>query len=403
MGKNILYITTKFPSVTHTFIYREIEVLSRAGYSIKAVSMGRPDKSAISREALAFYESTLYLDQISLFKKIFSHLHVFTTKPLEFLKLLVLALREKEVKNLKDKIRILYHFIEAGFLYSHLKAQGLDHIHAHFLAGPTSIALFLSRYLKIPFSFTMHASLIFIDPIMLKTKLLSCKRGITISNYNKKYLAAKYGKEVAHKIDIIHCAIDLQNFQPNNKGKVSPPIVLAVGQLAERKGFRYLLKACQILMQKRLSFQCIIVGDGEEMAQLSKMRESYKITKVVSLLGRQPQERVRDLLDDASIFVLPSIVTEAGGREGIPVALMEAMAMKLPVVSTKTVGIPELIKNGQEGLLVNERNPEQLASAIAFLLKNKEVASEYGERGREKIKKYFNLSYIPKLFHTIFN
>jgi len=248
----------------------------------------------------------------------------------------------------------------------------------------------------------MHASLIFIDPIMLKTKLLFCKRAVTISEYNKKYLVAKYGKEFSGKIDVIHCGIDLQAFEPKNEQKPFPPVILAVGQLVERKGFRYLLKACQILKQRGIIFSCNIVGDGEEMDLLREKIEEYGIDKLVNLLGREPQERVRKLLQEASIFTLPSIVTDFGGREGIPVALMEAMAMKLPVVSTRTVGIPELIENGKEGILVEERNAEELSSALEFLLKNPQTRNQMGIRGRNKVSKDFNLDHIPRAFKPIF-
>lgn len=402
MSKRILYIITRFPSVSHTFIYREIEVLYRAGYKINTVSMGRPHKNTISHEALKLYESTVYLDQIGLTKKLFAQLLILTSKPCEYFRSLFLALREKEVKNLRDRVRMLYHFFEAGFLYIRFKDKRLNHIHAHFLAGPTSIALFLSRYLKIPFSFTMHGSLIYLDPIMLKTKLQMSNKAVTISEYNKKYLISKYGKDLTKKIYVIHCGIDLQAFKPGDEKKSSPPVILAVGRLIEIKGFRYLLEAFRILRDKEKNFKGYIVGDGEEMNVLREKVKEYGIDRMVYLLGKQPQERVRELLQEASIFTLPSIVTNSGGREGIPVSLMEAMAMQLPVVSTKTVGIPELIENGKEGILVEQRNAEELSSALEFLLKDPEAGKQMGIRGRNKIYRDFNLEHIPHAFKPIF-
>jgi glycosyltransferase involved in cell wall biosynthesis len=230
-----------------------------------------------------------------------------------------------------------------------------------------------------------------------------CKKAVTISDYNKKYLLSKYGEKFASKIDVIHCGISLQTFQPVETEKTMLPVILAVGQLLERKGMRYLVDACRLLKRKGMEFRCHIVGDGKELKLLTEMIVEYELTEFVILLGRQPQECVKKLLQEASIFVLPSIVTEFGGREGIPVALMEAMAMQLPVVSTKTVGIPELIENGKEGLLVEQKNPEELASALEFLLKSSEVRIEMGRRGREKVTQQFNIDHVPALFQDIFN
>ncbi len=407
MIKKILYITTSLPSITLTFVYREVQVLRDAGYDIITVSMNRPNIAQISAEAIPIYQDTFYLDQVSLLKKILSQVKILLLKPFTMIRLLWVAISEKEIKSLRDILRVIYHFLEAGYLFTLLKDDSIDHIHSHFLTGPTTIAFFLSKYLDVPFSFTMHASLIFIDPIMLRTKLINCKKAVTISRYNKHYLLVKYGHALEEKIIVIHCAIDLQSFRLQQKGKYHPPIILSIGQITERKGFRYLLEACAILKNKGVNFRCCIVGDviisdGEQQVLEQKMK-SLELSEVVSFLGRQPQEKIKDYLQDASIFTLPSIITDSGMREGIPVVLMEAMAMKLPVVSTKTVGIPELIENGKEGLLVEEKNQVDLANALEYLLNNEDKRKLMGYQGRKKVEHEFNLSNVPDHFMTIFN
>ena len=169
------------------------------------------------------------------------------------------------------------------------------------------------------------------------------------------------------------------------------------------KGFAYFLEACSILKKNGLDFQCHIVGDGEESEVLLKKSASLNVQDVVSFLGQQSQDRVRTLLENASIFVLPSIITDDGTREGIPVALMEAMAMELPVVTTKTVGIPELVQNKSQGLLVPQKNAVELASALEFLLKNPDSREEMGRQGRMKVVKEFNITHIPHHFRGIFS
>ena len=400
--KRILYIDIKFPLLTGTFVYREIEALRDAGYEITTVSMVTPIKSHVSAEALYFLDTTIYLDQVILLKKIYAQLIICFKDIPTWIRLFLIAIREKEIKKFKDRLRILYHFIQTGYLYLKLKNRSFDHIHAPFLTGSATMAFFLSQYLKIPFTFTMHASNIYVDPIMLATKLNYCKKAITISAYNKDFLLHKYGDHLNDKIHIIHCGVNVKEFRPaHNNKKAMPPIILSVGQLTGRKGFIYLLKACSLLKKKHLLFNCFIVGDGEDKELLIKHSESLGVRDVVNFMGRQPQEDVKKLLEDASVFTLPSIVTNEGGCEGIPVALMEAMAMELSVVSTRTVGIPELIEHNKEGLLVEQKNPEDLAHALEILLLNKELRSEMGRAARRKIKREFNIANTPIQFKEL--
>lgn len=401
--KNLLYITTTLPALSMTFVYREIEVLRKAGYSIITVSRKKPLKTEISPEALPVYKTTLYLDRISFFAKLCAQWQILLAKPRTWFSLLSLILREKEFKTPSDLPRSLYHFLEAGYLYKRLLNYDISHIHAHILNAPTSVALFLSRYLEIPFSFTMHGSQIYVYPLMLRTKLNLCKEAVTTSEYNRQFLTEKYGNRFAHKIHVIHCGLDPHVFKPKRKTKISPPIILSVGRLVSVKGFAYLLEACSILKKDGMVFQCHIVGDGEESEVLLKKSASLNVQDVVSFLGKQSQDRVRKLLENASIFVLPSIITDDGTREGIPVALMEAMAMELPVVTTKTVGMPELVQNKSEGLLVPQKNAVELALAIGFLLNNRGVRKKMGRRGRMKVIKEFNITHIPHDFRCIFS
>jgi len=372
--KHILYIDIKFPLLTGTFVYREIEALRDAGYEITTASMVTPIKSHVSSEALHFLDTTIYLDQTILLKKIYAQLIICFKDFPTWIRLFLTAIREKEIKKFKDRFRILYHFIQSGYLYLKVKNRSFDHIHSPFLTGSATVAFFLSQYLKIPFTFTMHASNIYVDPIMLSTKLRYCKKGISISAYNKDFLLHKYGGHLKDK---------------------------SVGQLTERKGFIYLLKACSLLKKKHLIFHCLIVGDGEDKELLIKHSESLGVRDVVTFMGRKPQEEVKKLLEDASVFTLPSIVTDKGGREGIPVALMEAMAMELPVVSTRTVGIPELIEHNKEGLLVEQKNPEDLAHALEILLFNKELRFKIGRAARRKIIREFNIANTPIQFKEL--
>ena len=400
--KRLLFIDIKFPLLTGTFVYREVESLKRAGYDITTVSIATPDPDHISKEAAHFLKTTIYLDRKGLLKKLWIQLPFLFKNFSAWINSFKTAIREPEIRGFSDRLRLIYHLILAGYLLSILKNRTFDHIHAPFLTSCTTIAYFVSQFLKIPFSFTMHASNIYINPIMLGTKMNSCKKCITISKYNKKYLIEKYGRHLDKKIHIIHCGIDTEEFQASNEKKDTPPMILAVGQLTERKGFFYLLRAAALLRKKKIEFTCNIIGDGEEREKLITETSRLHIEDKVHFLGRLPQETVKKYLNRASIFVLPSIITSSGGREGIPVALMEAMSMQLPVISTKTVGIPELIENGHEGFLVAEKNPIDLAEALERLLTDLELRSKFGINARWKVIKEFNIANNSLLFKSIF-
>ncbi len=401
--KKILYVTAGLPGLTYTFIDREIRILAAAGYDIRAVSRETPPKGDVSDENRKYYNNILYLDRAGTLKLLLTQLRVLLCRPMNWFKNIGLIVSEKEIKKPRDRMRLLKHFLEAGYAYTQLKKQGISHIHAHFLTAPTSIALFLSRYLEVPYSFTMHASNIFMDPLMLRTKMSLCKKAVTISEYNKSFLLNKYGDCFTDKIHVIHCGIDPDLFTPLRAEKSGRPVVLSVGRVVAMKGFHYLLDACKRLKDRGILFSCIIVGDGEEKDALLRKSAALGIEDVVNFLGAQKQERVMQLLREASVFVLPSIVADDGKRDGIPVSLMEAMAMELPAVSTRLVGIPELIEHMKEGLLVEQKSADELASAIEFLLKDVDAGKEMGRQARLKVMRAFNIHHVPEQFHDIFN
>lgn len=400
--KKILYIASSLPALSATFIDSEIRVLAAAGYEIRTVSRGSPIKGEVSDETVEYYKNTLWLDQVSIITQIFAQFYVMLIRPVDWYRIISLIFAEKEIRNIHDRLRLLKHFCEACYVYSQLIGEPISHIHAHFLNAPTSIALYLSILLNIPYSFTLHGSNIFLDPLMLETKLKLCQKAVSISEFNKKYLMEKYGDGFRDKIHIIHCGIDTELFKPEPRHTDGTPIVLSVGRLTEIKGFCYLLDACRILKDRKVAFNCLIVGDGEDKDMLLRRSAELGLGDIVKFLGSQLHDNVLKLLQEATIFVLPSIVTDEGGREGIPVALMEAMAMELPVISTRTAGIPELINDKKEGILVEHSNATELASAIEFFINDAGAREAIGKQARIKVLHEFNINSVPSQFENIF-
>ena len=198
--------------------------------------------------------------------------------------------------------------------------------------------------------------------------------------------------------------IDYNEFKPlKNKPENTIPQILSVGRLVEKKGFQYLIKALNVLANRGLSFKCDIIGDGPLFGKINKQIKQYNLQGKVNLSGAVDSEKVKEYLSKADLFVLPCIKTSNGDMDGIPVALMEAMAFEVPVISTNISGIPELIINGYNGVIVEEKNHVELADAIQSLLLNKDLREKYGKNGRIHIINEFDLYANVNRLISLFN
>jgi glycosyltransferase involved in cell wall biosynthesis len=238
---------------------------------------------------------------------------------------------------------------------------------------------------------------------MLEEKIRQASFVVTISEHNRQFLASLYQDLVTQKIFVIHCGIDPEVFQVQpSKQSNHPFTIICVARLEVEKGHRYLIETCGQLRDQHVNFRCLLIGDGRKRSEIEAQIRQLNLTEHITLLGFQPRDRVLQLLAEADVMVLPSIVTERGGKEGIPVALMEALAMGLPVISTATSGIPELIEDGTTGLLVPERDAEALTRAVVKLFRTRDFGQQLGAKGRIKVVKEFNLSASAANLYKLF-
>ena len=354
--------------------------------------MNTPSDQEVSADARRFVTDTEYLDSIGFGRKLAGFLVHSLRHPMRGLRCVWVVVTARPMQGLRDYSRLIYHLIEAGYLARAYPRESIEHIHAHFINGPTSIAMFLSLMLDRPYSFTMHASMIWLDPIAFRNKLETCKFCASISEYNKRYVVDTYGSQFADKIKIVHCGIDpeIESLSPasnNSGGKVR---LLGLGQLNPRKGFHILVEALALLAERQSQLECTIVGGGEQYDELERAIAKHQLQDVVRLAGAVPHEEVREFISSCDLFVLPCVVSDDGWRDGIPVALMEAMFHRRPVISTDILGLPELIENGDSGILVPSNDAAALSAAIVALADDAEARRRMGERGREKVLNAFN-------------
>jgi glycosyltransferase involved in cell wall biosynthesis len=270
-----------------------------------------------------------------------------------------------------------------------IRAFDPDIIHAHWGTYPSTAAWTLAKMLNKPFGFTCHAHDIFIDDQLLKEKIEGAAVPVTISNYNVDWLTRHATPLARERLEVVHCGVDLSALPFRRDGR-EPGLIVAVGRLDPIKGFDVLIGALAELHKSGRAFRCRVIGEGAERPALEAMIARDGLGAHVELAGARPQAEVRAALYAAHVFALPSVVAADGNRDGIPVALMEAMAAGAPSVSTFVSGIPELIEPDRCGLLVPPGNVAALADALARLLDDPTLCDALAAEARRKVEREFD-------------
>jgi glycosyltransferase involved in cell wall biosynthesis len=351
--------------------------------------------------------STWLIDNVPKFSG--SHALLFKKQPFAYLKVFLecLVMSFQYRKGFFEWPREVFfkEFLQAGYIANAAMESGqIQYLHAHFCHGSTTIAMFASRMSGIPYSFTAHAKDIYLQELnpgnLLQRKMRRAEFLVTCTGANEEHLqrlAPKGTKiyKIYHGLDTNLFANSEQDSAIRRNEKV--PVVLSVGRLVEKKGFDYLIKACAILKERGRRFHCQIVGGGDGYTEtLVRLIKDLGLEGTVSLHGAATQEELRDIYKSATLFALPCLVVDNGDRDGIPNVLVEAMAMRVPVISTDISGIPELIDNNVNGLLVPEKNALAMADAIEELLINPALRQQLGDAGRARVCKDFD-SHITTL------
>jgi colanic acid/amylovoran biosynthesis glycosyltransferase len=365
----IAVLVSRFPLITETFILREIIELERLGQPVRLVPMIRENPTVVHEAARPWVGRALF----SPWKIGFPWSRI----PL------LLRLVAGTITRPATLLRTVALFPKSVWLARQLEREGVTHLHAHFATHPATMALVISTLTGIPFSFTVHAHDIQLDRSLLRWKIREAQFVRSISGYNRRFLEELY-PEARGKIDVIHVGVPLP---ADIRPLPAQPRVLCVAAHKPYKGLPVLIEACRILRREGVPFHCDVIGDGPMRPELEAMNHD----NVVTLLGPRNEDEVARMMDEAMLFVLPSIIAPDGQMEGIPVALMEALAHGRPAVTTRISGIPELVRDGENGLLVEPGDPVALARAVRTLLEDRERAAVMGARGREIVRDEFEL------------
>jgi glycosyltransferase involved in cell wall biosynthesis len=400
----IAYLVEKFPSLTQTFVYREVTELREQGISPQVFSIWPSYPHDLSEEAIPLVKDTFYIFPNTWLSFIQVNLRYFLTRPFRYLMALFFVVFQPNEPML-NRWRSIRHFIYGMLAIREIERRNIQHIHAHFGWSASSIALIANRLLDIPFSLTLHAHGIYIDRLLLKAKLKYSRFVVTISEYNRQFLSKLFPEDhLEDKIHVVRCGLDPDVFTPPPSPALAKDefTIVGVGQLDPRKGFHVLIEACRYLAEREVSFRCHILGEGGERDRLEALIDKYNLHKRVLLPGRITQEKLRRLLRKADASALPCIWDKSGDLDGIPVSLMETMAMEIPSVSTTVSGIPELIDHEHNGLLVSPGDPVALANALERLKSDPELRHRLGKAGRETVIHEFNISKAAEQMSALF-
>lgn len=293
--------------------------------------------------------------------------------------------------DIREFCKGLYEFSAAPYFAHRCRLFGAEHVHVHFASRSLTLGIFISILNGIPLSCTVHAFDIFTrGKASLAYRLGKCSFIASISHYNVKYLRQICGDGIADRCRIVRCGIDTRRFECAGDKKRGNTL-LCVANLVEKKGHETAIRACSLLKSRGVDFRLHIVGDGELRGRLERLVEECDLAANVILHGHVPNDRLEEFYSEADVFVMPCLTDRFGDRDGIPVAFMEALACRVPVISTWVSGIPELVRHDESGLLVPERSIDGLAEAIETLLKDPQRARRMGERGREIVAREFEI------------
>ena len=392
------YVVKMFPRLSETFIRNEVLELERQGLALRIFSLKRPSEpeSRLARAAvkapITYLPERLHREPLRV---LLAQVGVMRRHWRGYRRTLLHVLRGRELRSLRRGLR---RFGQTCCLV-HEMGQ-VEHLHAHFASDPTRLASWAQMICQSSYSVTTHAKDLYQDERIsspgLRYKLSQARFVVANSEFSAKGLRALFGVELPTKIFTIYNSIDLASF-PRRRNEPSEPLILSVGRLVEKKGFPDLIKACGLLKEWGVSFTCEIVGSGPLGASLKQCITNLGLEGTVKLCEQMPQQELRTHYLKATLFALPCVVAANGDRDILPNVLKEAMAMGVPVVTTRLGGIEELVVHEETGLLATAGDIADLAKCLARLLADAELRRRFANQARRVIEERFNLelSFVP--------
>lgn len=422
------YVMKNFPKLSETFIASEIYRLERLGINLRLLVL-KPSGEVSQHPVIAkikakpyYLPATTSLSETSMAKWLKLHLpellpgvwSVLKQKPAGVLKAARFAfaqsIRARRTFFAMPRKVYLKEFLQAASIAEQiLKDKQIRHIHAHFAHGATTVAWLAAMMTDFKFSFTAHAKDIYLESLnpanLLTRKMDAAEFIVTCTEANRTYLQALSRTPV-------HCLyhgltsdfVDLlQKAKTNGHERNGHIRALAVGRLVEKKGLDTFVEACGILRERNVNFEAVIVGEtGDAEAKIRRHIAAHNLESKVELVGAMEQTKLFGEYRQADVFCLPCRILENGDRDGIPNVMVEAMSCGVPIVTTDVSGIPEIIRHGENGLLVAPDDPTALADSLERIYLDKSLAARLSRAGLETVRERFDGDSSAKQLATLF-
>jgi glycosyltransferase involved in cell wall biosynthesis len=363
MSLRIAYFINQYPKVSHTFIRREILALERQGFDVLRIALRGWDSELSDAQDELERVRTRYVLQAGMASLVFAVLRVLFTRPVRFFKAFQLAMS----MGIRADRPLHFHLIylaEACKIIPWLKEFGARHVHAHFGTNSAEVVM-LAHVLGGPrFSFTVHGPDEFDKPQFLHIgeKVRRSAFVVAISSYGRSQLYRWIDHAHWHKVKVVHCGLETAFHDVAPIPLPTAPHFVCVGRLWADKGQLLLIEAVHRLSQKGIKFELVLAGDGEMRAELEELIRRYGLTDQVRITGWISSDQVREEILASRAMVMPTFA------EGLPVVIMEAMALRRPVLTTYVAGIPELVRHGENGWLFPAGDVDELVAVMIACL-----------------------------------
>jgi colanic acid/amylovoran biosynthesis glycosyltransferase len=363
----IAYLVNQYPKVSHTFIRREIHALERQGVDVIRISLRGWNEPLTDADDFEERIRTRYVLKEGALSLGIAALQIGLRSPLKFWQALTLTIRMARRSERPLLVHLVY-LVEACRIMLWLEQDNATHIHAHFGTNSAEVAMFVNLLGGLPWSFTVHGPEEFDKPraLSLAEKVQRAAFVVAVSSFGRSQIFRTVHHTHWPKVHVVRCGLE-RNFFADQDCQTSSKSLVCIGRLCEQKGQLLLVEAVRLLRQNGTEVKLILAGDGELRREIEDLIRHHKLEENIEITGWVSSQEVRQYLLAARALVLPSFA------EGLPIVIMEAMALRRPVISTFVAGIPELVSNGEHGWLVPAGDLEALAGAMQNCL----VASHY--------------------------
>jgi glycosyltransferase involved in cell wall biosynthesis len=377
--RRIYYVLETFPKLSETFIVEEISAFLNLGLNIHLVARNRGSFEVVhpAAQLLIDQNRVKFVDDASRLQAMKSLVRLFIRKPIHTARVSATALKAND----------RWRYVQALTFAADALTRKMQYIHAHFADENAWIASAIAEWTALPFGLTVHGYDVRYAPLPPKilSRIVSNAAAIvTVSEYFKAYAAQKLNID-PERIYVAPNGVDINRFSPP-KHRVHNETcrLISVGRLERIKGHDILVKAAHLLKSQGADISLTLVGDGKERENLERQVNELELGNLVHFLGDQPPDSIVEQLHRSDIFVMPS------RDESFGVACIEAMATGLPVVASRVGGLPAFVEQGINGLLFESEHPEQLAAAVAILLKDPEQRNHMGTNAIDTVRSKFS-------------